>query len=353
MEEERERQEERFGFCSDTLLRDAASEYSETQDGQDVIVEGEQELEHEMSINDHVHEIEEEHILVVEGEGSHRSVTGNEDFQVDNTSLEALVIFWHEMELLVIAATRLTLKIGNEDEEEIDTQLDDGSGERQPEWRIVHGLCIIGCPREVANLAVKLYPEQVREADENGDLPLHLASSSHQTSALAEGTWHHDQTPYGENVQTASPMMECLLREYPEAASVLNTAGRYPINLAILAGKTWQDGVCDVFRAGPNVVLEGSVDSTVGLPPFMLAALPRYSSVNYNSCLKVGKSKFEQEMRAKRSASKNIGSMWMLLPDSSKVRALTVAKTDIDKVQLTTIYQLLRVVPEFIGGVGG
>jgi len=331
MEEERERQE-RFGLCSDSLLAH--------QDDQDASVEGEQELEHEMSIHDHVHVIEQTHILIGDREGS----ADTEDFQLDYEILEALVNFWHEMELLVLAATRLSLKIYNEEDAQPD--------EIQPEWQIVHGLSIIGCPREIANLAVKLYPEQVRTAGEDGNLALHLASSSHQTSALADGTWHHDQKPYGENASTAPPMMECLLKEYPEAASEKNNAGSYPLNLAILAGKSWQDGVGDIFRAGPNVVLNGSVDSIFGLQPCMLAALPRCdSAIDYNSGLKVRESRFEEEMRAKRSASKNIGSMWMLLPDSSKVRALSEAKLDIDKIQLTTIYQLLRVVPEFIGGL--
>ena len=342
MEEEKERQV-RFGLCSDSLLAVAATKNGESQDDQEASIEGEQELEHEMSIHDHVHVIEETHFLIVDGEGSAHT----ERFQMDYEVLEELVNFWHEMELLVLAATRLSLKIY--DEEENDSWPD----ERQPEWQIVHGLSITGCPREIANLAVKLYPEQVRTAEEDGNLPLHLASLSHQTSALADGTWHHDQKPYGQNASTAPPMMECLLNEYPEAASEKNNAGSYSLNLAILAGKTWQDGAGDIFRAGPNIVLDGSVDSIFGLPPFMLAALPRYySAIDYNSRLKVRESSFEEEMRAKRSASKNIGSMWMLLPDSSKVRALSEAKLDIDKMQLTTIYQLLRVVPEFIGGFG-
>lgn len=351
-EEKKRQQEESFGFCYASILSGTTAENRGTQEnGQAAIVEGDQELEHEMSVNDHVHEVEEENVLLIEREGTRSSSSRPyiEDFQVDNTILEELVNFWHEMELLLIAATRLELRI--DDNAENDAILDDCSDERQSEWRVVHGLSIVGCPKKIANLAVKLYPEQVNQFDENGNFPLHLASSSHQTSALAEGTWHHDHTPYGENAFTAPPMMKCLLRVYPEAASVINAAGRYPINLAILAGKTWQDGVYDLFRAGPNVVLDGSIDRTIGLPPFMLAALPRYSSID-DSCLKVRESIFEQEMRAKRSASKNIGSMWMLLPDSSKVRALSEAKIDIHKVQLTSIYQLLRLVPEFIGGVG-
>jgi hypothetical protein len=343
MDDERLRQR-RHGTSSNFILlgtsigQNPTSRYDDDRDGLE-------ELEHEMSLHEHVHEEQEDHT----GVGQNALGLHYEGSILDEENIDAIVKFWHEMELLVMAATHLSLYI-TDDHDEIGQGYD---GEQ--EMLIVHGLAKVGCPNEIGRLAVKLYPEQVRQIDINGNLPLHIASLSHKTSALAAGT-HGDQT-YGENATLGPPMMKCLIDVYPGGASEVDSDGRYPINLAILAGKTWLDGVGDIFRAGPNVIISGSLDSITRLPSFMIAALPRRpltcdGEENINDRERNSRMDsdidFEEEMRAKRNTSKTIGSMWRFLPDQSKLRAVAEARRDIEMIQLNTIFELLRIAPDLI-----
>ena len=303
-------------------------------------VDGPQELEHEMALHEHLHEEQEIHIGGQEVPGAHDQLPHyNEEY------LDRIADFWHEMELLVMAATRMSLRM-------IDEQNDMNAEDNiNDEWLILHGLSIVGCPSEIARLAVKLYPQQLRQRDSNGNLPLHLASLSHKTSSLAEGTWNLGP---GRNSSTVPPMMSCLLDVYPEGALEMNSCGRYPINLAILAGKTWMDAVGSLFKAGPNVILSGSLDSVTMLPSCMIAALPRCSSNDdsegsNNDFLEenctgavIG---IEEEIRDKQNASKIMRSMWRF---KSKVRPEADARIDIEIIQLSTIYELLRIAPDVL-----
>jgi hypothetical protein len=47
------------------------------------------------------------------------------------------------------------------------------------EWRIIHALAQSECPHEIAKLAILLYPEQITQKDECGNLPRHIACSPH------------------------------------------------------------------------------------------------------------------------------------------------------------------------------
>ena len=314
-----------------------------------VEVDGLAELEHEMSVQEHVH------IEVQDHTGELDAETGwpNGDSIMDEDIMDQIVHFWHEMELLVMAATKLSLRMVNGSDE---------NGEEQEEfqdWSILHGLARVGCPIEIARLAVKLYPDQVHQIDINENLPLHVASQSHITSALAAGTWNHSQSQScEENTSTVPPMMRCLLEVHPRGALEVNSDGRHPINLAILAGKTWVDGIKDLFLACPSVTIDGSLDSILHLPSFMIAALPRGHMIDSNDeeqnfgeseqWYRMKNNAFEEEMRAKRRASKTIGSMWRFLPHQSKLQALAEARSDIDVIQISTIYELLRINPGLI-----
>ena len=55
-------------------------------------------------------------------------------------------------------------------------------------FRLVHasvGLIRFGCPPEMIRLAVSLYPHQVSEVDEDGNLPLHIAAMAFHEQAVA------------------------------------------------------------------------------------------------------------------------------------------------------------------------
>ncbi len=329
--------------------------------------EGREELEHEMSLHDHIHEIEETHVASdVEVDTSHDYVhPAPYGALMSEENLNALVDFWHEMELIIMAATQLSLSIDEIDEVESESSSSLGTKRR---WYILHGLAKTGCPDEIAQLALALYPDQVRLRDHSGNLPLHIAASSHRASALADGTWQFNEHGHGASKQenstttTTPPMIKYMLRAYPEAGMELNAEGRYPINMAIAAGKTWLDGVGDIFLACPNVVLVGSIDKPTNLPSFLLASLAwqvecmspsNETDVGYPARNNLGQLvSFQEEMRAKRNESSSIGSMWRYLPPESKARALKTAKSDIELIRTTTVFELLRAYPSILVNIG-
>lgn len=254
---------------------------------------------------------------------------------LDEDTLVEIEKFLHDMELLLFytfSIKKLANLVGSTEHRGIFNH-----------WRIVHALAVVGCPREIGKLMIKIYPNQVRERDENGNLPIHLASSSHKTSSLADGTWHYDAV-YGESNSSVPPMMKCLIEAYPEGVSEVDANGRFCINLALLAGKSWKEGVFELFSTSPHIILNGMVDIDLGLPSFMIAALPTNASNQYQTLSLQSEETTVVPVRQKSS-------VWISMPDKSKVRAPSGAKTgksQKNQMHLTTIYNLLRVVPESI-----
>ena len=64
-------------------------------------------------------------------------------------------------------------------------------------------------------------------------------------------------------------ILDPLLEHYPEAASIPNKDGRFPLHLAIECGRSWYNGVKILQRAAPNVIRRK--DPFTGLHPFQLA----------------------------------------------------------------------------------
>lgn len=139
-------------------------------------------------------------------------------------------------------------------------------------FRIVHasvGLVGYGCPPELIRLAIAIHPQQVREMDEDGNLPLHIAataSSSAADNATNQGGCGADDDSsvysltsfFSSSTTNATPhafdkVIQILLRVYPEAANIPHgKSGRLPLLLAIRAGqRTWEDGIQTLVAANP------------------------------------------------------------------------------------------------------
>ena len=295
------------------------------------------EVELEMAASQHFHESEDDEYLPW-NEASHLSENDKTRF----------VDFWHQMEILVLITTRFTLLL---DDFGYWLGRDDpftSSSDRH--WNILHALAWTGAPEEVAKVAIKLYPSQLHVRDKDGNLPLHVACLSHQTSSLADGTWNHNrhEKPYGDvSFSSCVPfMISQLLLVYPGAAKEENGTGSYPINIALMAGKTWNDGVSALFSAFPLAVM--NLDVLTNLPSFLIAAsvAKTQSNERRNKHILVNNStSFEEEMRAKRFMNKRLGCTWGILPEESKRKALEHAKKESEIIKITTVYELLRRMP--------
>mmetsp|Transcript_79825 Transcript_79825/g.222080 ORF Transcript_79825/g.222080 Transcript_79825/m.222080 type:complete len:549 (+) Transcript_79825:76-1722(+) len=141
-------------------------------------------------------------------------------------------------------------------------------------FRIVHasvGLVGYGCPPELIRLAIAMHPQQVREMDEDGNLPIHIAATASSSGSAAESNANHgsggaddDSSVYSltsffsSSTTNASPhafdkVIQILLRNYPEAAYIPHgKSGRLPLVLAIRGGeRTWEDGIQTLVTANP------------------------------------------------------------------------------------------------------
>lgn len=170
---------------------------------------------------------------------------------------------------------------------------------------VVHALARTACPREVALLAMGLYPGGKLERDSSGCLPLHVAC----------------------RYEGAETIMECLR----DQASVMDADGRLPLHIALLSGKTWHHGIASLWNACPQY--GGLRDNKVGLPAFLLAALPDSAVV---------------QRATKRLAADTCGSLWRFMPFASQNRALQDAKVSIELQHLSTVYQVLRAAPNVL-----
>lgn len=152
-------------------------------------------------------------------------------------------------------------------------------------FRIVHasvGLIGYGCPPEMIRLAISLYPHQVKEMDEDGNLPLHIAvkassylatnadispSSMAAAAAAAADTASvsDDRSVLSDAMsffstatisQTSNPfdkVIKILLQHYPEGARTpQGQTGELPLIMAIEANcRTWDDGIRTLLNAFP------------------------------------------------------------------------------------------------------
>jgi hypothetical protein len=177
------------------------------------------------------------------------------------------------------------------------------------QFRIVHasvGLVGYGCPPEMIRLAISLHPHQVREMDEDGNLPLHIAvqSSSYLTSsngatvAFGDSANNNDwnNNDLNNNMaddrsvrsawsffstatisQTPHPfdkVIKILLQHYPEGAKTpQGQSGLLPLTLAVQHGnRTWQDGIRTLLNGNPDA-LHSSKLFEPNLYPLVLATL--------------------------------------------------------------------------------
>lgn len=152
-------------------------------------------------------------------------------------------------------------------------------------FNIVHasvGLIGYGCPPEMVRLAISIHPNQVREMDSEGNLPIHVAAvaksyvatgandrstlaaataaavaASDEDSMISEATTGALSFFSSATVsQTTNPfdkVIKILLQHYPEAAKTpQGRTGQLPLVMAIESGaRSWDDGLRTLLHAYP------------------------------------------------------------------------------------------------------
>jgi len=121
----------------------------------------------------------------------------------------------------------------------------------------------------ISNL-IKYNPLGASQADRKGSFPLHLAcESGHSWEAVrsihqaypgaveqAEGNkrgWNALHMAASSEHSDGELLSE-LVKLFPNSATICDSDGRYPLHLACISGKLWENGLSSLFKAAPNAI---------------------------------------------------------------------------------------------------
>ena len=137
-----------------------------------------------------------------------------------------------------------------------------------------------GCPGAVLDYVLDRYPEQLRQLDQSGRLPLHVAVGA---CTLSGGRSTKEQQLRRSYRPREQEVISKLLRRYPQAAACQDSknepTGRFPLHTALIHGHSWEQGVKELAEASPLSVLTMR-DPAFCIYPFQLAAASQYSDLN-------------------------------------------------------------------------
>jgi len=217
-----------------------------------------------------------------------------------------IVDIWDKAVILILASYRGTAQ---------------GIQNSMKEKGIIHAAAFCAVPRCMLNMAVRMYPDELTEKDENGDTPLSILLSRHKPCKSMYG-WGRSDDIREQDVREIESMdiIQTVLWADPDAAALPSSNGRLPLHLAIDQGLHWIDGIQDIFMAYPNAV--SIRDPITRLFPFMHASM-KHSDAQLDTCTQKGNPRSEDELQVS------------LEPDHI----------------LTTAYELLRSNPANLNGI--
>jgi len=171
----------------------------------------------------------EEQIYMVTRDSSSEGLSISEANKMTEEHLYDLDERWISVTLLLSAAYYETVN---------------GTVGNQVPFRLVHA-CVgtRNCPVRFVFLALNLWPEQLKEKDSDGNLPIHIAAFS---------IWKPKHRRFNTLIKVVSM--------YPEGARVPDKNGVLPLQLAVQSKKTWNEGVRELFEAYPEALATLDID---------------------------------------------------------------------------------------------
>lgn len=117
------------------------------------------------------------------------------------------------------------------------------------DWKIVHRAIQVETPPDLLRYIVETNAQDLTQPDEYGNLPLHYAAKS----LPQESSFPAFYSKY---------IVDELLYKFPEAASIPDADGLYPLTLAVQTGKQWiGGGVKSLYDAYPEALSQIDLDS--------------------------------------------------------------------------------------------
>ena len=116
-------------------------------------------------------------------------------------------------------------------------------------WGIVHCAVQVETPPDLLRYIVETNAQDLTRVDPEGNLPLHYAAARPPPPVVvgsSSSNHHHFPAFYTKYV------MDELLYKFPEAAGMADAKGRFPLTLAVTAGKQWiGGGIKSLYDAYP------------------------------------------------------------------------------------------------------
>ena len=120
-------------------------------------------------------------------------------------------------------------------------------------WRLVHRAIQVETPPDLLRYIVETNAEELTQADDAGNLPIHYAAKS----IPQESSFPAFYSKY---------IVDELLYKFPEAAGIPDGDGKYPLDLAVQSGKQWiGGGVKSLYDAYPEALGQIDLDVHSGL----------------------------------------------------------------------------------------
>jgi hypothetical protein len=152
--------------------------------------------------------------------------------------------------------------------------------------RHCHGLPMIhAClrtpytPTALLERSLQRYPEQLRQPDSRGNLPLHYATARLRPRPAAVAAVVSPSTETGAfdtdddaDEDEGETVLSRIFAQYPDAARIQNSAGEWPVTVAIRAGRPWR-AVLLLATAHPEALVD--LDRHRNRLPLILVGLMR------------------------------------------------------------------------------
>jgi hypothetical protein len=158
--------------------------------------------------------------------------------------------FWKKCIFLAMYSFKMSATCPSEIAEK--DGFDDEDVEKELYKYVLHGLFDMKAPLNMMKTAVKVNPEWARQADADGNYPLHHVIM---------------RRPF--RVKDGELIRE-VLKAYPQAAGKRNNAGDLPVHIAIRDRMVWEEGLGDIVEANAEAL--GVPDASTNLYPFLFAA---------------------------------------------------------------------------------
>lgn len=115
------------------------------------------------------------------------------------------------------------------------------------DFYMVHAAVRMETPPDLLRYIIETRPEEVRQTDENGQLPLHVAAGSDKSASTSK--YHYKF------------VIDELLYSYPDGAASVDAENLLPLQLAIYSGKAWiGGGTKSLYDVYPDAMSQVSMD---------------------------------------------------------------------------------------------